>query len=731
MLRLKLPFLLALTLVILTWSACSSVKDQGDSLSMINNGYKLTMDKETGSVVFLGREENRLAGKGEPLFRIRFCNQDGSFSLYDAGDARDCSFRKEGRKVIFLYSGFPDREFSVSVSAEPDKGDGLFHFAMEVDTPDQVEWMEFPLVSVKETSSEDEGILWPYNEGAFYNDASKHYCFEPEYPSQGNYGMYPGMVLTPFIAQVSRNGGVYLGAHDPDHNTRQVDFSKTEEGIHFRFRLYPGADKGPCSTGNETVLGCFEGGWQDAADIYREYFDKHHDGFTRIEDNKLLPSWYFDPFVVLTYCVRGHHDMDDMSPNKLFPYVNALPVIKDFTDRTGAPVMALLMHWEGTAPWAPPYVWPPYGGEKALKEFVDGMHEMGGTVGVYCSGMGWTQKSNLIEYDRSRDFEEHHLDEYMCLAPDGSLPLSKICTGQRSGYDICPSTGFAKETLTAEMRKIRSAGVDYVQMMDQNHGGTPYMCYSHDHGHPAVPGKWESEAAEDIYRQVLDENPGLVLGCESAAAEPFIPSLLFSDNRNGLNFNGGRPVPLYAYIYHGFITNFMGNNVCGDAFVNCRKTPDIFQYRLAYSFLAGDVLTVVINDEGQIQWAWGQRDFSEDYKPDPNASMEFIKTLTEWRKAYPKFLQEGRTVHSLPVNCPSSEIITNTGIVKVPDVQTTSYLSDGETIHFLVNWKKEEVRVSSPALDGKEYVMRPGGENVLCKGGSLVIPPLSVVAFYE
>lgn len=52
------------------------------------------------------------------------------------------------------------------------------------------------------------------------------------------------------------------------------------------------------------------------------------------------------------------------------------------------------MHWEGSAPWAPPYVWPPYGDESIYLDFVKAMHAKGNLVGLYASGIGCTLKSN-------------------------------------------------------------------------------------------------------------------------------------------------------------------------------------------------------------------------------------------------------------------------------------------------------------------------------------------------
>ncbi|MDG0813791.1 DUF6259 domain-containing protein [Cohnella rhizosphaerae] len=112
------------------------------------------------------------------------------------------------------------------------------------------------------------------------------------------------------------------------------------------------------------VLGVFHGDWHQAAELYRRWFEQ---GSTppRIADNPELPAWYRESPVVVTYPVRGVKDTGSMDPNEYFPYVNAIPHLERLSERFDSKVMALLMHWEGSAPWAPPYIWPPYGEKKA------------------------------------------------------------------------------------------------------------------------------------------------------------------------------------------------------------------------------------------------------------------------------------------------------------------------------------------------------------------------------
>ena len=374
----------------------------------------------------------------------------------------------------------------------------------------------------------------------------------PEYPSLGCYGIFPNMISSQFEAIVYDGFGIYVGVHDKWRGVKGIDLFKREDATTPEIRIFTAGEYG-CGVRTEfpVRIELFEGNWQSAAQIYREWFEENlPDGAVRIAENANLPDWYRDMPIVVTYPVRGLFDTDVMEPNALYPYKNALPLLDRISERVGSKIMVALMHWEGTAPWAPPYVWPPYGGEEELSDFADELHKRGGTLGVYCSGFGYTERSNLIpEYNNLASLEEGEVFGAFCKGPGDEIRKSKICTSQRSGYDICVKPEISKRILNEAYEPLLRANVDYVQMLDQNHGGGQYFCYASDHGHPPAPGRWMTDEMVSLLDGWQRSAPGKTFGCESAAAEPFMGNLRFSDNRFELCYHIGRPVPLYAYLY--------------------------------------------------------------------------------------------------------------------------------------------------------------------------------------
>lgn len=651
----------------------------------LKNG-KLTVNPERGTVSALTLGESALSAGEVPLFSLRLVAQDGSMTVLDTAAATICRCDENDA----VYSGFSE-DVQVRVSLRQEAAAVCWEIAVENRTDMAIEWVEFPKISLgKLRANGGEGsLLLPYNEGALIEDAYLRdtcgFCGRStEYPSHGSYYIFPHMMSAQFMAYLTANGGLYMGAHDEKRCPKGLDFLATDDGVVLELRHFTGADFGEDFTlPYPVVTRLFDGGWEDAAEIYRDWFETHlPPRAQKAEHNPALPAWYGDAPVVVTYPVRGIHDMDEMQPNALFPYINALPLIEELAQRTNHRILVVLMHWEGTAPWAPPYVWPPYGGEECFDAFLQGLHEKGHLLGVYCSGFGWTLKSNLIDsYDNTAQWATGEPEALMCAGPDSKVQLSNICTAQRSGYDLCPAAAGTRDVLREAYLPLFRSGIDYAQILDQNHGGAQYFCYSREHGHPPMPGAWMTENMQALLSEWNSLAPETLFGCESAAAEPFMGNLLLSDNRFELNFQIGRAVPLYAYLYHEYLHNFMGNQVCCPFDIH----KDSMRLRMAYAFVNGDLPTLVLRPDGELMNHWGCRDFS--VAPDRDAALTMLKNAMALYKGDAKnHLLYGRMVKAKPFTCEQELFTMDDGReMSFPAVLTAAYTYEGKTVQVLLN----------------------------------------------
>ena len=671
-------------------------------------------DFHKGTIREISYQGIQISAKSADIFSLRLLDKEGQIVDYPSSLAKKVTIL-DGNPLKVVYADFPEAVQVTMQLTEETMGFAV-RFAVENNTDKIVEHIEACPIIVK-PFVKNGGIgkmLFPYNEGALVEDdnlrAPSHLGhLEPTYPTVTSCGLFPDMVCSQFLAYLFEGHGLYIGAHDEKRAPKEIDYYAIdqEKNIKIEIRLYSGKGYGEDFVMDyDMVYRFFDGEWQDGADIYKQWFYEHLPvGLKKVTENHDLPDWYYDFPIVLTYPVRGYHDMDTMTANELFPYVNILPYVDKFSKATGAKVMVLLMHWEGTAPWAPPFVWPPYGGEEELDKLFNALKERGHLLGVYCSGFSFTEQSNVLpEYDCRKLLEDKEIFKAFCAGRDGKILHSKVCEGQRSGYDICVASDKGQEILEQAYKPLFEKGLDYVQILDQNHGGSQLFCYSKEHNHPPCVGPWMTTEMKKLLNGWNQKAGKTLLGCESAASEPFMQNLLFSDNRFELTHFIGRAVPLYSYLYHEFLHNFMGNQVSG------LLPAASFLYRVAYSFTAGDMPTLVLSPKGFIQSKWGQTDYTE--LPVEDEVLTFIKNLRTFYLENRDLMCFGNMVKPLPYKTQEVVYPCEYGRSYVAEeVLSTAFEYAGKKVQIFVNynnadktieWKGEQITIKAFSVEKRE-----------------------------
>ena len=662
---------------------------------------------ERGRITGLIRNNVDVVAKADTAFLLGFRDEERNPVILDDSAFEHCRVEDAGGVVVYTYTG---NRYNLEVTVEIVSTDGGFAFTPEVrNIPENLplEWVDAPGVCVKKNGF----ILWPRCEGVLVDSSDRrenygawHVAgFVDTYPG----GFYPGHCQMQFLCHYDESGeGLYFEADDRTHTLKNVDFAPAgEDKRRFSLQTFCGGRvvNGTYRSPFACIVRGFSGNWQDACAIYRE----------RIADDPVLPQKYGysdvvkNSPVIAIYPVQGEgKDCGKMTTNEYFPYCNALQVLDKLAERFDSRIMSLLMHWEGTAPWAPPYVWPPLGGEEMLSEFCDKLHEKGNYLGLYCSGTAWTQQSQINSYSCEKKFEDEGLVHEMIRGPHGEIKAVS-CTSpgsQRYGYDMCMARPWCRQTIKDEIAKIRRINVDYIQFFDQNIGGRFLPCYSREHGHPEHPGVWQTDAMKQLYVESVAET-GALLGAEAAGALPYIKELPFSDLRNNFNWPYGEPVPAYEFVFHEYLVNFSGNQCGLNHHLDLTGCPENLLYRIAYGFAAGNLLSLVLKEQGKLHWGWGLP--WSDPEPDQESALELIANLNAIRKKYPEFLLNGRMEKlSVPFECGESFMLRKNGEkITVPEVLAVEWTApDGKRAVVLTNYHN---RKSVCSFNGKTIELEP------------------------
>lgn len=693
----------------------------------------LTVSGIDGSLKSLRKDNKELILPAKRAFSIRLLDEKRNYRHFDSGDFLNFEFLPSSSgSVIRSWINCPELPGMQLISQIV--FDGInFRFRNQIcNLPEnwEFEMIDCPALTVPESNE----LFWPKTDGVLLDKPEKteRMFQQMDAPSGLSYGFYPGSCQMQFMASYStENGsGVYFAADDRSHASKLLEFRKETDDDSSRIRLriecYCGhdGDQHNYELPYDLLLRPFDGDWQDACSIYRDWVkaDPSLDNFPE------TPEWQKKSPVVVVLTVRGNGNINS-EENPFSYYENAFPRLKELSEAFDSPVMALLMRWDQHGPWLPPYCWPPAGSLESFLKLRDLLHESGNYFGVYCSGTSFTVKSLMNDYNCEAEFKEKNLAQFMAVSPHGDI--TDIMPPIREGAHLCITEEFGKSIILEQFRQMAEAGLDYIQFFDQNFGGMNYPCYSENHQHPPQPGLWQTESMSELLLRMTEIarkiNPELRIGTESSASLPYLKFLPFSDARSLHNLRYGRPVQGYEFIYHRYSNNFMGNQCAMWDLIDCEKSPDNLLWRIADGFSAGQLFTVTLRADGLI--SWGAADNWNKAAPDQQNAISLIRSLNKLRKLYPEFLLEGEMQKPfLHIKCADFELpLRESGkVLRYPALSSSFWkASSGKRGAFLVNFRSSpetaEISCAFPFRTGEGIQHAAGKHHISVPGLSAVL----------
>ena len=688
----------------------------GADVILKGNGVTAIFSERNGALLSLcGADGTNRVLPAEEMFVLSFLDAEGNDISMNSSEFE---FLRNGRHFTYTRKEGPSVDFDVRIE------DGSLKIRPTVSRWPKgltLNWIDAPQVY----ASTEGRLYWPMFEGCEISDFS----IRDERNSWVGYepvgwvrrrkcggGIYPASVQMQFLAHYREGKGLYFAAEDPQHTQKGVEWEHVASTVvRLSLQTFCGdAKNGVYASAFDYILRPYDGDWMAACEFYRDWV-RQQPAFRK---PTVWPEWAEDSPVTLIYPIKGEglDNTQGMGPNRYYPYVNAMPDVRKYATAFRSRVMPMLMHWEGTAPWCPPYVWPPFGGESKLAEFRDALHAEGHLLGVYCSGTAWTQTSSIDPaYSRVDQFEREGLVRHMMRGPKGEIDAS-ICNGvdaQRLGYDMCISEDWCRRTVKDEVSKIAAFGIDYCQLFDQNPGGGSFFCWSKCHSHPPVPGSWQTRASISLQNELVDllhkQGSKMTIGCEAAAATPFVKNLFFNDSRAFFPQMFGRPVPGVPFVFHEWMCNFSGNQ-CGVQF-----DPYL---RWTYSFHCGDMMSVILGPNGNLVSAWGVP--WSDPLPDQEKLIGLVRGFNALRKRYPDFLLRGRMVRPfVEIVCDEIDVSGAKTPMRYPKILSSFWENaSGKRIGFLSNWREERVRLTLRRTNFSEEEITLGPLETLVLGGA-------------